>query len=502
MALDLTPGVIVTKTRDQIRDQWTQDYKLRVPDAQVGPGTQPYVDASTAADAISFLVNDAIVIGNGTNLATSAGSWLLGIGESEGVFKRPAVGASGFVAVATSGGGGTILAGTEITEPNSGLRFQCTATALYANGASVPITGIDTGPATNFPAGTVMLWTASPPGIGPTATVVQQSDGSGLTGGREADTDEDYRLLIEEKRANPPASGNDAEYQAQIEATPGIAVERAFTYPTILGPGTIGAVFTLRPSKVGASRIPNAAEIAAVEAYVKGLEPADDSLFLGTMLAQPVNTVLRITWAPGAQGWADVTPWPPYNAADEVVVQGSPTPTATTFRLHTGTVTVAPQVGQTIAFFDKPEQVFRNKRILTVSVVLADHTWDITVDTSNNVSDATYTPFSGQLVSPWSPSLTSIAVPVLSYFDGLGPGEQVAAFLDPGVRQKRQPPSPGQFPSVINNRLIAPFVSGQVPSVIDAVLLEPSIPFATTVGTPGVLSYLITLGDLAAFAVP
>ncbi len=500
MALDQTPGVIVTKTRDQIRDKWTQDYKLRVPAADVGPGTQPFVDGSTAADAVSFLVNDAVVIGNGTNLETSAGAWLSGIGKSEGIFKRPAVGASGFVQVAASAGGGTILAGTEIAEPNSGLRFQCTATALYADGAAVPITGIDTGPATNFPAGPILQGTAPPPGIGPTATVLEQSDGEGLSGGREADTDEDYRLLIAQERANPPASGNDAEYQKQIQATPGIAVERAFTTPAILGPGTIGAVFTMRPSRVGASRIPNAAEIAAVEAYVVGLEPADDSLFLGTILAQPTAVALRITWAPGAQAWADVTQWPAYIAADEVRVLGTPTPTATTFRLHTDTATTTPQAGQTIGFLDATNQRFVHKRILSVSVVLADKTWDITVDTSNNASNTTYTPFAGQYASPWSPSLTSLVLPVLSYFDQLGPGEQVASFADPGTRQRRQPPSPGQFPSVINNRLIAPFVSGLVSSVTDAVLLEPATPYSTTVGTPGVLSYLITLSDLAAFA--
>ena len=30
-------------------------------------------------------------------------------------------------------------------------------------------------------------------------------------------------------------------------------------------------------------------------------------------------------------------------------------------------------------------------------------------------------------------------------------------------------------------------------------MLEPTTPYATTVGTPGVLAYLITLGDLCAF---
>ena len=60
MALDETPGEIVTRTRDQIRDQYLRDYALRIPTADVGPDTLPYVDASGLADAEMVLVNDAV----------------------------------------------------------------------------------------------------------------------------------------------------------------------------------------------------------------------------------------------------------------------------------------------------------------------------------------------------------------------------------------------------------------------------------------------------------
>ena len=138
MALDETPGVIVTRTRDQIRDQYLADYQLRIPTADVGPDTLPYVDASGLADAEMVLVNDAVVIGRGTVLQDSAGAWLLKIGTDEGVTPRPAVGGSGFVNVTTSTGGANILAGTEIREPKSGLRFRVTATALPPCGPGWP----------------------------------------------------------------------------------------------------------------------------------------------------------------------------------------------------------------------------------------------------------------------------------------------------------------------------------------------------------------------------
>ena len=79
MALDETPGVIVTRTRDQIRDQYLADYQLRIPTADVGPDTLPYVDASGLADAEMVLVNDAVVIGRGGRRIAEADADMAGI---------------------------------------------------------------------------------------------------------------------------------------------------------------------------------------------------------------------------------------------------------------------------------------------------------------------------------------------------------------------------------------------------------------------------------------
>ncbi len=498
MALDVTPGEIAVKTRDQFRDDYLRDYSLRVPTADVGPGTQPFVDASTFADGAMILANDAIVIGRGTNTRTSGGVWLKTIGESEGVFERPAVGSSGAVAIVTSTGGGTILYGTELLEKNSGLRFKTISpSALYVDGDEVEVAGVDTGPGTNFRAGTILLFQAPPPGVSINTVVVLQNDGSGLSGGRDADSDELYRLLIEARRANPPASGNDAEYARVIESTPGISVEKAFTFPAILSPGTTCFCFTKRPAKAGNSRIPNPTEIATVYDYLIGHMPADDSIFACTLTAQPVTAALRVTWAPGALAWYDVDPWPSYLVGDMVVVDAAVTPTPTTFRLTTATSTTTPLVGQTIGFYDASVQLFQRKRIGTVSVVSAGLSWDITADTSNAASDTSYTPFVGQVVSPYSGSLDALVPAIISYFDGLGPGEQVATFPDPGRRQRRQPSSPTTWPSTINSKLIAPILA--VTAIENATVLLPANPFSTTVGTPGVQSFLITLGDLCAF---
>ena len=501
MPVDSTPGVVLTIPRDKIRDNWTRDYSLRIPTADVGPGTQPYVDGSVAADALVPIYSDAVTIGRGTTLRTSAGPWLTVIGEDEGVYRRPAVGASGFVSVVTATGGANILLGTILVEPVTGLRYQVTATALYTTATPVPVQGIDTGPATNQPAGTAMQFQAPPPGLSAECVVLADSDGNGLIGGRNTDDDATYRQLISYNRANPPASGNDAQYQSFVRQTPGVSVQQCFTYPAILGPGTMGYVFTLNPSVPGGGRVPNTEEIAASLAYITGQLPADDGIFAAQVVESPVDTALLVVWGQGAAQWMDASPWPPYLAGNQVEVAAVPSPTFNAFTLVTTGTTVAPQVGQNIGFLDPTSGTFKVIRIGSVSTLTPGQKWTITPDRSFGASDATFFPTIGQWASPWSDSLNSVVPAVVSYFDGLGPGEQVASLPDPGFRQRRQPTSPQNYPNLLDARIVIPIYNlGNIIETVNPVV--PTLPFSTPIGTPGVLSYLCTLGDLAIYPPP
>ena len=70
MALDTLNGQLTTPTRDQIRDKWIRDYKLRFSMAGVtppdcGPNSNPYIRASTYADAeIAQYANAQIIAQN------------------------------------------------------------------------------------------------------------------------------------------------------------------------------------------------------------------------------------------------------------------------------------------------------------------------------------------------------------------------------------------------------------------------------------------------------
>jgi uncharacterized phage protein gp47/JayE len=500
MPLDDLPGKLIVPGRDQERDRYRRDYELRKragdptgTPIDTGPATEVWIDASTMADHTALLHADAVTIANGVTRATATGPALDAWAKRAGTKRQDAVGASGAVTAAGSTGGFPIYADDEIRI--SGLRYRAKVGGTYFPGDLVDLVGFDTGPGTNQAAGVVGKWSATRPGLSPNATVAPQADGSGLSGGSDVENDGDLRARLDDLAANPPASGNDAEYRAVAQKTSGLSVQQPFTHDAIKGPGTIGLVFTLRPSQPGGNRIPSGTQIAEIAPAVTGSMPGNDSILVGTVVANPINVVLRIDWSRHVPGWADAAPWPTYSSSVMTQVKVGTTPTATAFTL-TGCAS-APPIGGTVAFFDKAGAAFREKRILTAtSLGFGDYA--VTCDVTGGASDTVYVPYPTQPVCPWSDSLTALAVPVLSYFDTLGPGEQIAPpFFDPGTRQRRMPASPAEWPSLVTNRVIAPLF--KLAPIGDVTLQEPAVPYATPVGSPGILSYLTTLATLVAF---
>lgn len=482
-------------TRDQLAAAYRRDYKFRVPDARVDEGTQPHTESVLISDLGMTILSVADKIRDRQDLRRRRGADLDEVGELEGVARPPAAGGSGFVRVNASAGGGTIQAGDILTTKDGNLRFQCRVTGLYNASTPVPIIGITTGPATNLKPGTILRWVSPRQGIGMEATVLEQGTGNGLTGGRDEATDDEYIDLIIERRANRAIQWNDAAYHKAVEETPGLAVQKAFSWPAIDGPGHIAVGFTLNPDGVGGSRVPSGAQRSQVASRLELLFPGDDGVFVVEFVDQFVEVALQVAWRSTARGWTDIAPWPTYVPGNMVRVLGTPTPTATTFRV-TGGLSLAPKVGQTLALYDRVAGRFRPKRILTATLA-APNTWDIVCDTTNDASDTSYTPVAQQKVSPWSDSLQSLVDPVDLYFRGLGPGEMYASFSTPGRRRRRQPQSPEEWPSIITNQLINPVQD--LATVAYADLLLPATPYATPVGTPGVSAYLFRLGDFAVF---
>ena len=489
---------IVTYTRDQHKSRYLRSYKLYVPDADVGPKTLPDAEAASHADSCAILYYNVKIAGENQNLVDSTGEKLLKKAKAVGIDgKLPATGAKGFVLVSAGPTGGNIPENAELRYVAKSLRYRCTVEGVYKTGDPCPIEGIDTGDETNLPAGTVLEWTSPPGGINSEAVVIEQADGEGLTGGHPEESDGELVDRILARQSNPPASGNDADYADAVRKTPNVPVAGVWTHPCIDGPGTTAIVFTVRTSSPLKSRLPNAAQIASVEAQLKDRFRGDDGFFLCDLLADPVDVWLQVRWTKAAKQWVDATPFPPYVPSGPVRVKAVPTPTTTSCTLLSPSAIADPVVGQTIAFYDKSTGKFFKKKIATVTIDSAGLQWSLTFDATNAASDTTYTPIASQVPSPWSESLTLLVLPLANYFASLGPGEQVPIFFDEGTRQKRQPESPDTQPSIIAVRDIenAPPRS----TVSDVKLIAPAASHATTVGAPGVVSYLLTMGEIAVF---
>lgn len=509
---DFLPGKYLQPTRAVLLQDWLRDWTFRNPAADTSKSSQAYLDGQIHVDQTLPLYAYADRVARGTNWVNSSGTdlddWIEAI-TGEG--RLPAVGAVGFVTIGASSGGTTIQAGDQGT--CNGFTYRALFTGLYQNGQAVAVQGVDTGPQTDQPAGAAFTWSVPRPGCSPKASVTLQPDGTGLTGGRNIESDAEAKIRLSNYRSDPPGSGNDAHYRRTLMRQGSLGAQAIFTYPACLFPGSTGVAFTLRPASPGASRIPNAAQMQIALQSLQYAMPASDAIFMVTLLPSPLAMVFKALWATGAPGWADASPFPLYQSpGNNWVITNAVVPTPTSFNIKSPTDATVPQAGQNIGFFDVVGQVFRRKRILSATAASGGYT--IVVDTTNAVSDTSFAPAVGDFVSPWSDSLDSMVDPVLAYFDSLGPGEQQASFFDKGQRQKRMPPNPASWASQIANRMLGgPPNASQppdpnapatptllaTPNLADVEIVEPSLPFATPVGSPGVSAYLLTLGGLAVF---
>lgn len=499
MPLEDLPDTFTVPTRSEIRDKFQRDYQIRQPGAPTGEGSQAFIDGSVIADTLAPLYADAVTVARGASLADMNRNQLKDECKALGIPQELAESAgTGFVVIAASAGGVFIDTGRQLKDEGRNLTFRCALAGTYFNLKAVPVIGVDKGPSTNIPAATVLKWNNPPAGLGNLATVQEDADGNGFTGGRSAETDDDIRARITTAHADPPAGGNVAQIREIVKeagAALGIAVQEVFVYPCITGSGHYCYVFLLRPGVVGGSRIPDAIQIAQVRAYIHGAMPEDDGIFAGEVIEEGVAAKIGIKWSktPGV-GWVDAAPWPSFADAYAVsAVTDALNFVVTSF----AAVPTAPQVGQTFAFYDAPNGKYARKRILSAAGAAGVYT--IVVDDTNNASDVNYLPIVTEGLCPYSPSLDLIVAPLLGKTDLLGPGEQVDEFFDEGYRQKREPENPLEWASEIRHNTLDPV--GDLPQVHDSTWLAPEIPHVPSVGVAGASSNLATISSLLAFPI-
>jgi uncharacterized phage protein gp47/JayE len=193
---------------------------------------------------------------------------------------------------ATTAGGNALFTGTtgtsvplntKLQDGNARLYKTTAAATLVAGSTSIPVVALDGGTQGNLAPGAPLTLQTAITGVNGSATV----DGSGLSGGTDAETAQAFGARIASRVKNPPAgSGTVADYERWALGVPGVT--RAKATGLARGPGTVDIRFVRDNDPDGI--IPSNDDIDDVQAAIDALKPlTDDAQVLDTLTTQTVN---------------------------------------------------------------------------------------------------------------------------------------------------------------------------------------------------------------------
>ena len=181
----------------------------------------------------------------------------------------------------TFSGSGIVHAGS-VLRNDSGLLFTVDADV------SVPGTGVvtasETGSASNLERGETLTLVQAVAGVSGSAVVVS------MTGGVDAETDDELRNRVLTALRNPPMGGSAADYVTWALEVPGVT--RAWCYPLYLGLGTVGLSFVCDGQDD--SPLPDEEMVRRVQEYIEERKPVTADVMVFAPRAVPVDIRLRI----------------------------------------------------------------------------------------------------------------------------------------------------------------------------------------------------------------
>jgi hypothetical protein len=510
------PSDLTAKSRSQIVQEYTRDMSIRmsqvgVPNLDTTPGSHTWVLGTTLADTLNASQANQTIIARRNLIKQTFGVKLDEYGNSRGLPRLQGGRSFGTVRITTSTGGTTIGAGNvNVANPGNAVQYTVVTPATYQNQSLVTIRSVNLGSDTNAPPGTKLRFSSPSAGLAPDCVVVADANGNGLTGGGDIETDEDYQDRLIDDLRNPQGNGNRSEVRTLIHETSpnykesrpghGVPIECGFVYPCALGPGSIAFSFTV--PGIGVNRIPSGAQLSAVESYIKSYIGEDYSVFTLAMGIDPnaaaLSPAATLKFSPNVLSWADLDPFPRYFTSTQGFPIIGAVTSATSFQVayqssYSGVL--QPRVGQTICFYNNSMRKFIPKRIASF---VGTGPWTITVDTTNASSDTTLLPSPNQYVMPYATKLDEFANLVMSRYDKLGPGENVATLIaaDPEKRGRRFPESNIAFPFFVGTDI---FQDVQARDDVDSVIPLAGTNITTTIGSPGTLVYLVLATDLGLY---
>lgn len=177
-------------------------------------------------------------------------------------------------------------AGTVLTR-SDGWEFASTADGTVTNGAvSVPVTATTAGADGDCAAGMTLAFVAPVAGVNANATV----DANGIGGGADMEAVDDWRVRVLARLQTPPKAGTSEDYVEWALDVSGVT--RAWAYPQELGPGTVTVRFMTDDAADGP--FPDAASVAAVQAYLDSVAPVGCTPYAYAPVAAPLNPEIHI----------------------------------------------------------------------------------------------------------------------------------------------------------------------------------------------------------------
>ncbi len=215
---------------------------------------------------------------------TAEAEWLERWAAIWGIVRQPADFTSGSVTF-TGADGSTIPDGT-IVQRQDGLQYATQGDATIAAGtAAVPVLAVTAGAISNTAAGVKLVLLSPVSGVQSQATVAA----GGLVGGDDVESDERLLARLLQRIQNPPQGGSAADYVLWSLEVPGVT--RVWVSPLEMGAGTVTVRF-VRDNDTPI--IPDAGEVAEVQAYIDEVRPVTAEVFVVAPVAVALNMAIKI----------------------------------------------------------------------------------------------------------------------------------------------------------------------------------------------------------------
>jgi len=202
-----------------------------------------------------------------------------------GVTRNPAAKATGNVTI--TGTNGTVIPIATQLLRSDGAEFTTDAEATIVAGVATPAaTAAKAGAAGNTDVGSQLTMSAPVAGANGLVTVAA----GGLASGADVETDDSLRERLLDRIQQAPHGGADFDYETWAKEVAGVT--RVWVFPAELGLGTVTVRF-VRDDDV-ASIIPDAGEVAAVQAYIDARRPVTAQVTVVAPVAVAINFVFTL----------------------------------------------------------------------------------------------------------------------------------------------------------------------------------------------------------------